>query len=117
MVDDFVALHPNKTRLHQAKGAIEEFLDERLRLALHPRKATVSPVRCGVDFLGYRVWPHRMRVRRANVRRFIRRERLLRAAWDRNDLSGDDYWQSVDSWLAFARHADSRGLIRSLGLA
>jgi len=115
-VDDFQAVHPDKKYLHGVRETIRGFLAERLQLKLHPRKATVTPVRCGTDFLGYRVWPHRMRVRRANLRRFIRRERKLRAAYWTGEISAERYWESVTSWLAFAGHADSTGLVRRLGL-
>ena len=116
-VDDFVAVHEDKRVLHEAREALRAFLWERLRLHMHPRKATVRPVRHGTDVLGYRVWPERIRIRRANVRRFTRRERGLRRSYHAGSLSAEEYWRSVDSWLAFANHADSAGLLRRLGFA
>ena len=116
-VDDFVAVHRDKDALHDAREALARFLVDRLRLRMHPKKATVRPVRHGTDLLGYRIWPERIRVRRSNVRRFLRRERGLRRRYHAGSLSAGDYWCSVDSWLAFADHADSAGLLRRLGFA
>jgi len=114
-VDDFVAVHQDKAVLHEARDALGAFLSERLRRRMHPTKATVRPVRHGTDLLGYRIWPDRIRVRRAGVRRFVQRERGLRRAFHSGVVSVEEYWCSVDSWLAFARHADSSGLVRRLG--
>jgi len=46
-----------------------------VRLRLHPTKCVVLPVDEGLPFLGYVVWPDRIRVRGETVRRFRRRFR------------------------------------------
>lgn len=115
-VDDLVAVDSDKQGLHAALADLDGFAAEHLRLAFHPRKSTVRPVRCGVDFLGFVVFPDRVRVRRAGVRRFRRRERWLRRAFWRGDVSAEHCWRSVESWRAHAAHADSHRLLRSMGL-
>ena len=114
-VDDIVVVHESKELLHEVTRAMARFIDEQLLLAFHPRKVSVRPVRSGQDFLGYVVYTNRRRVRRENVRRFRRRERRLREAWWRGDIDPGRYWASVDSWLAFASWADSKGLLHSMG--
>jgi hypothetical protein len=115
-VDDIVAVDGDPGRLGAALAALGAFAAARLRLSFHPRKASVRPVRCGVDFLGFLVLPTHTRMRRAAVLRFRRRERAQRGAYWRGELSRERYWQSVQSWAAHARHADTGGLLAALGL-
>ena len=46
-----------------------------LRLTLHERQAQVFPVTNGIDFLGWRLFPHYRRLRRDNVRYAVKRLR------------------------------------------
>jgi len=66
-VDDFLLLHQSKEQLNEWRAQIGRFLKERLELALHPRKQRIFPVRQGIDFLGYVVWPDRIVSRRRVV--------------------------------------------------
>ncbi|MEK6607389.1 MAG: reverse transcriptase/maturase family protein [Myxococcota bacterium] len=115
-VDDIVALDGDKRRLHAALASMEAFAAERLRLAFHPRKSIIAPVRCGVDFVGFVVSPARVRVRRAALVRFRRRERGLRRACWRGELAPERYWRSVESFAAHAAHADAHRLLATMGL-
>ncbi len=112
-VDDIVVVDASKARLWEIAGCLDRSLAA-LHLTLHPRKVTVRPVRSGVDFVGYVVFPNRVRVRGANVLRFRRRERWLRLACAAGTVSPAEYWASVDGWVGHAIHADSRGLIATL---
>jgi len=112
-VDDFILFADDKARLHGWREEIGCWL-ERLRLTLHPRKSVVFPVRDGIDFLGYRVFPTRRRVRRVAVRRFTRRLRRLRESYRAGEVELDRVHQSVQSWIAHASHAQSYGLRRAV---
>jgi len=114
-VDDIVAMDDDKRRLHDAAAAMQAFLAEHLSLSFHPRKTTVAPVRRGVPFLGFVVFPRQVRVRRDAVRRFRRRERALRASVWRRQIAPERYWNAIDSWLAHAAHSHARGLALGMG--
>jgi retron-type reverse transcriptase len=111
--DDFVLFADDKARLHRWREEIDRWL-ERLRLTLHPRKSVVFPVRDGIDFLGYRVFPARRRVRRVAVRRFTRRLRRLRRAYRAGEIGIEHVRQSVQSWIAHVSHAQSYRLRRAV---
>lgn len=104
--DDFLLFHNDKTQLHAWRAAIIAFL-EHLRLKLHERKSTVALTRDGVDFVGYRLFPHHRRLRKDNVHAFARRLRGMRDAYHRGELALDEIRPSVQSWVAHAAHADS----------
>ena len=77
-MDDIILLSETKAQLWEWKAAIEEFI-ARLRLRLHPRKQVVAPARCGIDFLGYVIYPDHVRVRNRNIHRVYDRMKRIEA--------------------------------------
>ncbi|MBI4023022.1 RNA-directed DNA polymerase [Candidatus Berkelbacteria bacterium] len=71
--DDFILLHQDPAHLRSLIPRLEQFLTERLRLALHPRKVILRKLRRGIDFLGYVVLPHHRVLRTRTKRRMLRR--------------------------------------------
>lgn len=113
-MDDFVLFSDDKAQLHEWKSAVDHFLAERLRVVLHPKKSLVFPVKVGVDFCGFRIYPTHRRLRRSSVRRFVKRFRHQRAAYRQGELSLDALNTSVRSWIAHADHGDTWRLRRRL---
>jgi len=74
-VDDFILLDPNAERLERARSRVEEFLAERLKLAV--RAKPIAPVSRGVDFVGYVVRPTYLLPRRRVVRAFEEKVRAM----------------------------------------
>lgn len=111
--DDFLVLDDDKARLREAAGQIGEFL-ARLRLRLHEGKLFVRPVRAGLTFVGYRIWPTHRILRKDNIHRFRRRVWWMRQAY----AAGLTDWPRVklrlDSWIAHAHHTDCKLLIGRL---
>jgi len=112
-VDDMVLLDNDKGRLSELRDAIGARL-QLDRLRLHPRKAEIMPVRVGVDVLGYRVFPNHRLLRNDNGHRFARKLRRYADGYGAGRLNFADFDPSVQSWLGHARHADTRGLRRTI---
>jgi len=102
-MDDLVFLDPDKGRLREIWGAMEEFLG-RLSLRLNP-KTCIFPTHHGVDFCGYRVWPTHIRLRKRNVKRAKRRFRKFSRLWKEGLISLEKVRASVMSFLGYAKHA------------
>lgn len=113
-MDDFVLFSADKAQLHAWKAAVREFLAERLRLVLHVKKSLVFPVKVGLDFCGFRLYPTHRRLRRSSVRRFVQRFRRQRAAYQAGQLDLETVHTSVRSWIAHAAHGDTWRLRRRL---
>lgn len=94
--DDFIILDRDKERLIELVEPISDFLENRLKLSLHPDKIIMRKLRQGVDFLGYVTLPH-YRVIRTKTKR-----RLLRLVNDEN----------IDSYLGICCHASANGIER-----
>ena len=57
--DDFIILNSSKRTLIGLLPAIQDFLDEKLKLSLHPSKIFLKTSVSGVDFLGWVQFPFR----------------------------------------------------------
>lgn len=112
-VDDLFLLDDDKSRLHECRMAITDCLGQD-RLRLRPGIGELSQTARGVDVLGYRVFPHKRRLRAENGYRYRRRLRELSNRYANGDLDFIDARQSIMSWIGHARHADSEGLRRAV---
>ena len=112
-MDDFLLFAYDKPALHAWRAEIASFLAG-LRLVLHPKKSVVFPVKNGVDFVGFRVFPTHVRLRRSSVRRFARRLRRLREAYTTGQMDFEQVNTSIRSWVAHASYANSYNLRRRL---
>lgn len=106
-MDDMVILHDDKQLLHEVKEKIRLFVEDTLKLTLHPYKVQVAPTMRGIDFLGYRVFPRYRLLRKSTVKRFVARTKCQIAAGGASE-------NSVRSWLGYASYARSYGLRRAL---
>jgi len=108
-VDDFLVFSDDKAWLADLLPQLQGYLDG-LRLRLHPRKCQVSPTRCGVEFLGWQVFPDHRRLRRATGIRFQRRLRELAQGYSAGKVEREQVQASVMSWLGHLKHGDTAGL-------
>jgi RNA-directed DNA polymerase len=113
-MDDVALFADDKAQLHEWKAAMQDFVTGHLRLLLHPSKSVVFPVRVGIDFCGFRIYPTHRRLRRSSVRRFVHRFRRQREAYRRGAITLQEMTTSVQSWIAHAAHGDTWRLRRRL---
>jgi len=71
--DDFIVLSHDKGWLMELLPRMGDFLEEELRLELHPNKVSISTISSGVDFLGWVHFPNHRVLRTATKRRMVRR--------------------------------------------
>lgn len=108
-VDDFCLFHDSKAQLYAWKRAIIERLAT-LRLEVHEREGQVAPVRCGIPWLGFVVYPSHRRVKSRKVVEATRRLGARFDAWRAGRISFGEFDATVQGWIAHVRHADSWGL-------
>ena len=112
-VDDFAVLSDDKAHLHEVKAVAKAFLAD-LRLQLHENKTQVSRAKDGIDWLGYRVFPTHVRIRKSNVHRFKRRLKRMQEMYRRREMMAEGVDHRIQSWLAHANHANSYRLQHEL---
>ncbi len=96
--DDFIIAANRKEELKELLPALQEFLACVLKLVLHPQKVTISKYISGVDFLGYVIFPHHIRLRTKTKRRVMKR------VCERN----------LSSYLGVCSHANAYGLHKKI---
>ncbi|MEM4326462.1 MAG: reverse transcriptase/maturase family protein [Candidatus Pacearchaeota archaeon] len=77
-VDDFVILGKSVSELQEVLKSIEKFLEEKLHLELHPQKIRIQPVKNGIDFCGYVVWPRSILVRKRVLKQYNKKVNFFR---------------------------------------
>lgn len=109
-MDDIVVLGTSIAQLRELKTSIERYSAEHLGLRFS--KWSVAPASRGINFLGYRIWADHKLLRVDSVVRARRKIAAYRAAGDTDRLQ-----RFLGAWLGHASHADTRNLIRALGVA
>lgn len=105
-VDDFLVFGDCKARLAEMRGAIDASLGD-LRLRIHRRKSRVYRTSEGVTFLGWRLFPERLRLVRGNVVQFRRRHARLYSQCHSGMIGWEELDQRIRAWIAHADHGDT----------
>ena len=92
--DDFIILSGYNNTLQRSIVTIAEFLENDLKLELHPNKVIIRKLNWGIDFLGYIVLPHYRLVKTKTKKRLFKR------------LDS----QNIQSYLGYLSHANSHKL-------
>jgi hypothetical protein len=112
-VDD-VALFSNRPEpLRLARHLLETELAA-LRLRLHPIKSQIQQTRHGASFVGFRVFPGRVRVRNHNLLKGKRRLRRLQQGIASGSIVEPAARSSLQSWNAHLAHGHTWRLRRRL---
>ena len=111
--DDFVIFGNSKIRLNRMKFRIKNYL-KTLRLRLHVNKSRIFRTTDGVDFLGYRIFPDYVRVRKSVVKRYRRKLKKMAVDYKNGNVKLSRINNSVQSWIGHVKHADSYQLRKEL---
>ncbi len=106
-VDDFALFADDRKFLVDARIAIENYLGTNLRLKIHPIKSQLFATEHGANFLGFRVFPDRIKIRQQNLRRGRRRIKKLQVSYSQGKIEWKKVSQSLQSWIAHLNHGDT----------
>lgn len=102
--DDFVIFSEDREWLEQILPGVGLFLDERLKLDLHPDKVSIRTLASGVDFLGWVHFPDHRVLRTATKRRFLKR------------MKGRPKPETIASYRGLLRHGNTYTLRKRSGI-
>lgn len=100
--DDFVIFSDNKSYLEQQIPKISDFLENRLKLTLHPNKLFIKTLTSGVDFLGWVHFPHHRILRTSTKKRMFKR------------LKQNSKQETTASYLGLLKHGNTYGIKRKV---
>lgn len=115
-VDDFMILHESSDYLNECFKRTEEFVQEKLKIELHPFKKRIGPADRGVDFVGFYHLPYR----RIPRRRTLHRLKSQVTQWQKNPKGLSDeslvkFRNSYNSYCGLIRHSSTYRFRKHLG--
>lgn len=111
-MDDFVAILPDKSTAQAILARLSIVVHE-LGLELNPKTA-ILPWQRGLDFCGYRIWPTHILPRKRNIKRARKDFRVLARRYEAGLIGLPDVRQRVASFIAYAKHCDSRDTVSGI---
>ena len=109
-VDDFTILHSSRSQLEQWKKDIDKFLQEKLKIQLHPEKSRIISLAQGVDFVGFRNFYHYKLLRKRNIRTMQRKIQLL----NEGKITYEKFFQIFQGWDAYAKWANNHSVVKNI---
>lgn len=105
-MDDIIILLDDKAKLHEIELKIQRFLERKLRLMLN-KKTCIRPVNQGLEFVGYRVFPGHVQLRKSTTLRIKRALRGICALYARRELDFEGVTQRFNSYLGMLEKTNS----------
>lgn len=112
-MDDVIVLSDNKEDLNRYKKEFSDFLGDELRLRLN-NKTAIRPVSQGIEFVGFRIWPGYVRLRKSTSLHMKRHLKEMREKYRRYEVSFSKVNETVMSYKALMKHCDCRALERKI---
>ncbi len=106
-VDDFIIFDKNKCRLKEYREQINQFLRAELKIELHPTKSKIRRIKQGINFLGYRIFPHHKLLRKTNKRKMERKLKKQKQDYDESKILFQTVENSLMGWYGHAKQANT----------
>ena len=119
-MDDMLFFGKTRHSLKNELHLIRSFLENRLRLDVK-ENIQLNRCRCGIPFLGYRLFPHGLRLSAQSRKRFVEKFSNYEKKWIEGVWTQKELVRHVEPLIAFTRNADTymfrRKVLTDLGLA
>ena len=102
--DDFVILSRDKKYLEELLPKLDNFLENKLHLTLHPDKVYIKAYGSGVDFLGWVHFPYHRQIRTATKKKIVK------------NMTGYPKSETVNSYRGILKHGNTFKMQKRLGL-
>lgn len=113
-MDDIVILSDSKEQLVEWRRRIEEFMADRLKLELNPKKSFIQPISQGINFCQYRVFPDHIRLKKSTALRMKRRLKKIQQLYADGEITLERAQMTVNSYLGLMSHCDSYQLRKAI---
>lgn len=113
-MDDFVVFSDDKQYLKDLWEKIEAFLDSSLDLRLKPSASFINSRTNGLPFLGTRIFPGIIRVKKENLDRSINKIKTREKEYKRGEISEEKLQQSVNSIIAHLNNYNTYNLRKDI---
>lgn len=112
-MDDIIVLSENKEELHKFRKEFSDFLGDILRLRLNSKTA-IRPVSQGIEFVGFRIWPNYVRLRKGTSLRMKRHLKDIQEHYRNYEITFEKANQTVQSYFALLDKCDCGALKKKI---
>ncbi len=105
--DDFAIIASDSDYLKNLIDPISVFIENGLRIKLHPNKVSIRKFHQGIDFLGYIIFPHHRLVRTRTRKRFFSKIQRKIEEFQRGYIKEKTLENSIKSYLGVLSHANA----------
>ena len=113
-MDDIVILSDDRAQLLEWRRQIEDFMAERLKLELNPKKTFIQPIFHGIDFCQYRIYPNHIRLKKATALRMKRNLKRIQRLYAEGEIDLERARRTVTSYMGLMSHCDSYQLRKTI---
>ena len=106
-MDDFILFRTDKNNLKQNLAQIHQFLYDNLQLELK-HNIQLNYCSLGIPFLGFRIFPDKIRFSADSRKRFIKKFIKYEKKWINNEWTIDELVRHVEPLFAHAQMADTK---------
>ena len=115
--DDIVILAADKDTLNAVLLTINHYLAEQRNLMMKSNYQIFPVDSRGIDFLGYVCFHTHTLMRKSIKKNMARNVAKFEKMYEEGKLTEKQYKQAVCSWLGWAKHCNSKNLLRVLNMA
>jgi hypothetical protein len=108
-MDDMIIMAPSKTQVWDALGAMDDYLRENLGLQLNGKTA-VMPYDFGVEFVGRRIWPQKVELRRKTTLQMKRHLKYVKEHYATGELPFEYAKSVIISYLGLMKQSNCTAL-------
>lgn len=112
-MDDIIILSDSKEQLHMWKDEIQKFVETTLRLSLN-QKTCIRPISQGIEFVGYRIWPHYVTIRKSTTLEMKRHLRRKVEEYNAGLIEMEVVTATLKSYLGMLDHCDCKEFRKEL---
>lgn len=113
-MDDIVMISDSKAQLQEWRKQIEDFMADRLKLELNPKKSFIQPISHGIDFCQYRIYPDHIRLKKGTALRMKRNLKRIQALYAAGEIDLERAQRTVTSYMGLMSHCDSYQLRKTI---
>jgi retron-type reverse transcriptase len=112
--DDFVILGEDKKSLLKMLAEMQKFLADKLKLNFHPDKIAIKKFNSGIEWMGYKILPHYVIIKKQNKRRLLWKITGRKAELEKDAIGAGAYYQTVNSYLGQLSHCCGRNIVNQI---
>jgi len=112
--DDFVIVSEDKDYLVNLIPKINYFLEDKLKLRIHPNKISITRFNKRIDYLGYVLFPYFTLIRKRTKKRVLRKINEKVLLYKKSEISKEQLDSTLMSYLGILSHADAHRFSQKL---